>query len=1257
MTLYDTILEALFSQMADTARSHDHIKDLAREIAQRIEHHSELATVPEQQVAGKIRPTIQLLLAHDHSSVVDTAQYAIQVLINQIAGEPAKPRVYIGTVWNKLERYKAEVVQVLEQEGYEVISNNSDAKLPIAQRLKQINSCQLFVGIYAHEKGGFASSKSQGQMPLSLQELNHAATQFVPCLLFQASPELSDLNLKTPVLERRPFPDRPVKGAEDLKWWIQTIIAKIRGRNTPGSDFEQAMIRYREDCEKVDQQNTKNRIAYEGEMARNRSIISVQQDMVSEIRHRFAVNTYTSAEHLSKIVLEKVGEWSKYTTSGFERTRVLDRWNEWVSYHKGFIQREIFYNRPNNFDSPLEKAYQNTDAYLESFLAYDWRHEVSKFIQDIIDATGEIEKSNIADHIDKGLIYKCCIPAQLPRKPYAAIANLLSDWCSISEVYNRKNKLKEKLIQSQQKDLDNLSDWQLEDLFHPWEKAVASLRQFLKNPAYGNCLLVMGGVGSGKTYLVTRLLQRHLDQSQRIYCLYLPMRALPNPIANLNSVESLLVDTARFECRDASAGPRWRSLQEIAEFVAQLSQNDIRRDTRLLVILDDLDLWVRDQGINLQDLRDCIEYYTQFKQVYWVIMLSEFNYHLVVQQGFARFWRQYGYVSSLHKHTSYHWIRIDTINEEVRVWKPIIGDCFRANSKTVPSKLEVALDQVPKELISNPFIAWIIAELTSDEKIPPVALPDLNYIDFVSRFWEETIDNLARKVDVDKERLLTGIYIIVGYLLTNNTTILERDKAFVYLISNHHYRSKNLGVTFLDNIISALFHMGLLKNPDHSLLYETNDLELIEERGTRAKLAVIPTWQWLSGKYLKKQLIDNEFTSDNIEDWLKGHFCPQSNQVYLQGVLEFLVLLFDVNEHGGYDQIRAGELTHQIPQVVIKNLPTYRPSVWLSASKASGVYQRELAVWLDRQDQENISIETPDDIHRYIYFLKYAKPAGVSGEGLTERIRLRLLQNHFASINTFNEGGYFGDFLADIAEKCRDGEDMARAFAYLYGVQGYIPAKDPWSDDWNDIKQLAKWALQVLRSIANKTKQKPRPDVIHRWVLCFLEETAKLKQIYNDDNRIWAKAILRCYCDELARTRHSGCLIWLETREWYRWSTHTFALNNLLKDMEEQLTTSCGTWFREEKKKQAQRDEYIRRVRTWAEVSTGDIGYAAKKVTALFLIYHTVPAQGEHSDLPVNPELLDIFEKLLEEQDQYPELRRWMNHPDIVDWYDKHRRQ
>lgn len=870
-----------------------------------------------------------------------------------------------------------------------------------------------------------------------------------------------------------------------------------------------------------------------------------------------------------------------------------------------------------------------------------WNEKVKNRVRQVVTVAEAIYKFEILDQTlrDEFARY-CTLPLDLPTETSALIRSLRM-WCPARQARPLTDKLREHIKQIED-ELEELYSRALE-LLETWESATGDFHECVIKPVYGKCLLVMGRTGSGKTHLVACLLQSHerTIEGYELYCLYVPFEPKTTSHGDLLPIDQVLKDAASFEYPSVSQGPRWRTLGELARFVSETKAAG-NRTGRLVIILDDLDSWVRDRRLDLEALHEFIEQHTTLHHVYWVLCLSEADYSLVAGREFERFWGQYGFVGQPYMPTPSGWTGLDTLNEQFECWRAIIH--YKLGGKELPPDLTSALDKMSRQLLANPFIAWLVGDLIKEDVIQ--ALPNLNYIDFVERFWSRRLDQLlpeefrGQDMHAWASRFWRGIYLIAALVVKDkelaaikeNTVVIGQRALSANLVKADQGKTLEFTEEVVERIIEGLRRMAVL--------VRLEDPETIAIHGNQLRLEVLPLWQWQSGRYLAEQLSANASVQDRMEAWLRRYFEEGPSQIYLEGVLEFLILLIARGKYViGASQPDLSENLAQLLSREVLHLPQpYESVLWLAASKATGVYQYQLASWLERSGK--VSFVRKGDLHRYLYFLKYTELPVGGNSGVSALLRLQLLRPYYRAIQDFKYGEYFQGFLKSVVENAKDGGDIARAFAYLYGIEEFLDEDTYWSC----AKELAEWTYDSLWRLAERVQSELSFHTVHQWMLQFLAEVSKLGPSSKEYERHWV-LMTRCHCNFLAEGLTIGVLTWLETNEWFKWSAHTLELSdNVLFVMEEQLTTACGTWFREQATNR-QKEDYVEAVKGWAD------GSADQKGVAIFLIYHTVPSEGPYQNLPVPPDLWEIFNRLRNDSDE--KVQRIIKILKIKQWYER----
>jgi hypothetical protein len=881
-----------------------------------------------------------------------------------------------------------------------------------------------------------------------------------------------------------------------------------------------------------------------------------------------------------------------------------------------------------------------------------WKEEVMKCAQEVIIVAEAIYEVEILDQSlrDKFACY-CTLPLDLPTET-SALTYSLRMWCPAWQARTLTDELREHIEQLED-GVEELCSY-ARKLLKTWEDATDGFHKCVINPVYGKCLLVMGRTGSGKTHLVARLLQNHgrVIEGCELRCVYLPFESNTVSHQGQLSIEQALKDATSFGYASTPKGPQWRSFEELARFVLGTNLTG-DGPVKLVIIIDGLELWVRNNRLDLKALHEFIEQHTTLHHVHWVLCISEADYDLVAHRDFERFCGQYGFVGQPHMPTPSGWIGLDALNEQSKNWKEII--CDKLDIEDLPPDLAKSLDEIPSQLLTNPFIAWLVAELIKENRLRE--LPNLNYISFVEEFWKRRLTQLLSEKpgEHNMQSLSTkfwrAIYLIARIVVEQNSLILKEKPLAARLVEVDGDNTVDFTEDVVRWIVGGLLHMSILKKLDKP------------EYGDLLTLDILPLWQWQSGAYLLNRLKIDVRDRASIRPWLRSRFVEVSTRTYLEGVLEFLALLADREEDivETSRQQQYKDLTQWLAQDILYLPGTYRSVVWLAASKASAACQHQFGLWLVKQPQALVSFEKESDLHRYLYFLKFAEPPDIENKGLSVSLRMQLIRNYYNAIHKFKYGEYFKGFLESLVENAKDGSDIARAFAYLYGIESFLNEDTYWAN----AEALGNWTYDSLRRLAgciisenqSPTVQDKHSHTVHQWMLEFLEEVSPLLPAFKfteDDKHAeykkhWGWMIWH-HCKVFADSLTIEDLTWLENNHWFKWNQSPFEFDeydNVPTAMEEQLTVVCGKWFREKNQfDQAKRDSYIHAVEEWAATKS-----SGRKRVALFLIYHAVPAKGKYSSRRVNEALWQIFERLRDE-DTDPEIQRLMGTVKITKWYD-----
>ncbi len=1177
---------------------------------------------------------------------------------------PARRNVYVGIVWDKLEPYRSAAVQYFKEIGDKVLADREISLLPESQRLGLINECDLFIGIYGHE---------QSEIPLETtlkihQEFEYVVSHFRRALIFCAAPSVETLSSTPPpepdygdppLRPNKPtLPPEPIPISTQPWRTVQHVLAIITNRPTPDEiDRENWADHKRERHQIIDQHRTayQNYVwrlkEYEDSCALKREQhalekeaydekINKHKDFLHEIREHSASPLYfESVDLLKHSIQQQLDAYEKGVYLGLSMIKVVQRWQDWATDQWQGIEAKSVNPDALLFPSPLE-------AVTDSFVHYDWHRIIEAHANSLIEATNAIydfrslRLENEFRTQAKRWLKK---PVDCQSEKYPTISKQLKGWIAVEPLFSFNEALAE--IRKGRKNPE------LNSRIEKWHQVLESLAIALDWPSYGRCLLIMGSAGSGKTHLMVRLLHgliNHEPNEPLYYPVYIPENAtLLKKFAS--KPEQLVLEAGQLHTNNGP-GPKWRSLEELADFVSQLGEND-NQESRLVILLDNIHLWVRDYGFNIKALQNLIEEHTHLHQLYWVISISEAYYDMVSDRVYEKFWREFGFVPNSETAMTEGWIEIDAINADSGQWKQIIQ--HKLDARPLPTDVIVQLDTQSQTWLTNPFIAWIFNESYKTGELKVQELLNLNYVEFVERFWKTRLEQLAQSLDINariqdwESGLLRTMYLIAEIAVEECQTSLKAGTLAQHILAINEDETVSLrDEEHVETFIHWLRQMQLLSKVR------------TEEGQDRLKLETFTPWQWQSGRYLTNQLPNYQKQGNEVETWLMKHFVVDENENFWQGVIEFFILLTDtkLKEENNFSRSNQPQFFISLIKTILTLPITFQSMVWLAASKISPSSQKLLSESID--SSRTITLSHKADLHRFLYFLKYAELPEKGGVALW--LRVQLMQEQYSAIQKFGYVGYFERFLNYLVDIANNAEELAEALAYLHKIEEAL--------DWTTTERLAEWTHRSLQRVAARYTRDSysRETAVNKAVLRFLEIVSgfELPNPWgkDDERRQEIKAkhyqthwvqLIKQHCDYLVEQQQAECLNWLEENGWMQWSKREGEINMEIvqRTMSEQLTVICGRWFRENRDENDPDEPYTQIVAQWANSSLAQLeAKREQKKAAAFLIYHTVPSEGEFSNRPVGQPLWDIFLQLRQDSDH--SISKFMNLGIMQKFYD-----
>lgn len=744
-------------------------------------------------------------------------------------------------------------------------------------------------------------------------------------------------------------------------------------------------------------------------------------------------------------------------------------------------------------------------------------------------------------------------------------------------------------------------------------KGLYELSQNFEPPLFRRCFLIIGSTGAGKTHFISQLLAGDKRKSLASQYLVLP---LLSPRKD-GTIDDLLLEAIR----TATGQTDWTSLDEFCNLLAQRRTGDApgsnQRPLKLVVAIDDLDKWIFLRGDDFRrELTDFIESRTTLHNLFWVITCQNANFDKLCGD---RFWTDYAAIRAMPRtgitETEYRWrnfggwYSLDGFNESYRVGLKIIRAAYanKDDAETLEfdsfNTLVWALEWQDPEgsrlrNLSNPFIAWIVADLIESKGIDWSTL-DLSFVEFVDSFWEKRKSNLASALanrSINKAELSEG----------------ELDR-FVWVVAKALTKFPDLypGRSALMSETLQLAQKFSLEHNDHkaveSIVGILNQGNLLRSTAKPAKSGFGPPpeqqieilietfWEY----YIATGLID----PDSIEEAQAGPLWQRlqtiaTRQDIREGICIFLFLLLARES----DNTSFAGLLEELLDVATDADEVLSPSIWFAGQKGTPALQEKLSQ-LARDRELEFSQR-----HQLYAFMAFV--CDCSSTVLPPIDRLILLQPHYELIQKFELSDFYY-FVADSLARQLDGQD--EAVQWMHVLTG--------CEEMDCAPQLAKLTVAVLRDafLNNRTK-------MLNAVIGYLQELSNSGEVRTQPPRgkkkppyYYREFLMREICERLINANSAGVATYnlLDEAGWYD-RRRTGVVKTIALEMEQQANIAFGHWFRSRGDFDL---NYVKLVRKLAD------GNKIEKEKAFYLIRHTVSMKGPQN-VEVAYELRRILRKL-----------------------------
>lgn len=751
-------------------------------------------------------------------------------------------------------------------------------------------------------------------------------------------------------------------------------------------------------------------------------------------------------------------------------------------------------------------------------------------------------------------------------------------------------------------------------------RELRNLRASIELPAFRRCFPVIGSLGSGRTHFIASLLgstpggsAQNSENANQPWCENYNFILV---LLNQNSIKPL-EETILDEINQAS-GLQWRSLEEFNRFL----QGGPFQRIRCCIAIDDLQRWLH----NRDKLTNAVDELTQFVNanshlysLYWLFTLQDTSYSQV--QLFNRLLRTYSYFQTealpevtprqqqtkenLVSHYS-GWLALDDLNRDEEFGLKLINEGLSLQGKSLPDLNLLRQNKSILRNLAKPFIASVLLDLDSEQKLDLQRLATLSYTGFVEDFWKKRQDEFTTEYNLmrsgDRDDWSEALNVVAETLSKTgefNPWQKNLEKAVVELARLENYQAPEEMSTA---VIAALIKSGFLNR------YKTPNPQKPGTEEYRISFEFEPFWELHLADQIRAwksfTQLDEAAAWAELVNWFG---VVESNEIE-EGILEFLLLLLDTD--AASDSNKRGFVSFLQRSVIdCPDLP--EEALWFSGVNASHDSQ---ALLIKLVGQTNKQFEVPRLLHSIMYFLVESLP-----EVRKTPARFQILQPHYEDIHRASLSAYFLYASRRLLRQARDNVAVRRSMRYFGGseVLGitealasvtvdvlFSKAKDEFGE-LNDtcLASLVELIIEYLReSNEEAEKEYDRRAKSDRWERFFYRE--------------W---VLRYFCSRLVHVKGIDAYQLLAGVHWYD-PQQVKIWRPISVEMHREANFALGDWYRMHRREGA--EDYVNLIRSL--VYNGDF---KDREIAFYLIRHSEATHGEKGVI-VDGEFAPMLEKI-----------------------------
>jgi hypothetical protein len=909
-----------------------------------------------------------------------------------------------------------------------------------------------------------------------------------------------------------------------------------------------------------------------------------KQQRLADFKQRIDVQlvrtVFKSPDDLREKVGDDVNRLLRGEPLGYTRQDVQERWLKWESETRKHLFEEELNSPRIVIDSPLTSTFK---AFINQ---KEWHKELDEILEEI---RAGIEKFPDEEN-DLPLFSEIekTITKIDTNEDYLILDDAIK---TLSKKIDGAQRLFSQFLKAKRQpgltfEEANLAEARLDAVATVRNKLI-ELRSLSETRGFARVVPIIGELGSGKTHAFASQLGQRISGVAYDYLL-LPLDR--SPFAE--SIETMILRSV-----NEATKMEWRSLEEFDRFLDSrdpAKASDPPRKIKLIIVLDDFQKGLF-KSAKFEDDRDellkFISHNTRLHSLHWLILLQDTFYTIVAEKAQNWFWEKYSYTSpkTIGQELVGKWLSLTELNRSARTGLELI----RTTLGTVTNEERLALDRVNDNpsLLNNlcsPFIAGVLLDLR--DKLPLESLVDLNFIEFVSHFWDK------RLAQLDTSSLHEDLTKLAVALIARSLLEREDHPKFTSVLDDIT-RSGELVGAELKNRVNAELAVNILQHGNLLTIEGIPDPNLGGFPIQHVSIRFEAFWEWNIAQQLRVtdslKKADTEASAAELQKWFAGN---QAQEIKA-GVFTFLLLLLDQDAR---ENKTTSEFIEFILRLGVGSQDLLASGVWFAGPKASAPFQKALANLA--QDQAH-HYDEPRALFGFMYFLGECLL-----EALDEPSRLKLLQPYFELIDRASLADYYKYIAERLLRNAKTDDIILSCMPYfsgceVLGITGAL-ADITLSSTTSGSQERFDFVIQYLRANAEpieqefRQKQKPQKGMRYfywEWILCM-------------------------FCRDLVDEEGLDAYDFLVLNFWYESAKLQLDYPISLR-MRQESNLALGFWYRTQGRRAKQR--YVDLI--YELIDHSDL---IQRETAFFLIRHTKTYEWKRAlplDKTFHPALKQIF--------------------------------